>query len=74
MGKLGQPGRSTQWNTGPHSAASYGERAGKADGQKSGCQKDGLSSVSPEDRDIPTKINTYHIRATSHSGFEHFGV
>ena len=54
MGKLGQPGWGTQWDTGPSLAAYCGEGKGKANGQMSGRRKHGLSSVSLEDRDTCT--------------------
>ena len=41
----------TQWKTRPSLAAYCSEGEGKADGQTSGHHKDGLLSVSPEDRD-----------------------
>ena len=41
----------TQWKTRPSSAAYCGEGEGKANGQTSSHHKDGLSLVSPEDRD-----------------------
>ena len=41
----------TQWDTRPCPVVYRYKGEGKADGQMSGCRWDGLSSVSPEDRD-----------------------